>query len=390
MTFEPNQYEKKPVPKRLGIVPVRVRVSRSILTSLGVLLAIGLWVGSGVFSGDANTVEPAQAIKTRSADETPFRVIAREISARDTTSIVRLQGRTEADRIVTLASETSGTIVNLPTPKGRRVQKGQLICEIDAGARAAMLAEAKAKRDAARINYEASQRLFEKGHISKSQRATSKANFDATAAAVKMHQVELSRTRIKAPFDGILDQLPLKTGAFIAPGQPCGTLIDKDPLLVVAHVSESQITKVRAGAPASAVLATGEEVTGFVRYVAESPSLATRTFQIEVEVENKDFLLRDGVSADLEIESERMRASQIPRSALTLDDAGRLGVRVLEGEIVAFREVAILSDQTEYSTVTGLGETELVIIRGGDFTRAGQRVDAEIQTEASVKAAGAM
>ena len=184
--------------------------------------------------------------------------------------------------------------------------------------------------------------------------------------------------------------MPLKTGAFIAPGQPCGTLIDKDPLLVVAHVAESQITKVRTGAPASAVLATGEEVTGFVRYVAESPSLATRTFQIEVEVANKDFLLRDGVSADLEIESERVRASQIPRSALTLDDTGRLGVRVLEGEVVAFREVAILSDQTEYSTVTGLGETEVVIIRGGDFTRAGQRVDAEIQTEASVKAAGAL
>ena len=390
MTFDPNQHEKRPMLERLRIAPGRLQVSRSVLTSLGVLLVIGLWVGSGIFNGDANTVEPAQAIKTRSANETPFRVVAREISATDTIAFVRLQGRTEADRIVTLASETSGTIVNLPTRKGRRVQKGQLICEIDAGARGAMLAEAKAKREAARINYEASQRLFEKGHISKSQRATSKANYDAASAAVKMHQVELSRTRIKAPFDGILDQLPLKTGAFIAPGQPCGTLIDKDPLLVVAHVSESQITKVRAGAPASAVLATGEEVTGFVRYVAESPSLATRTFQIEVEVENKDFLLRDGVSADLEIESERMRASQIPRSALTLDDAGRLGVRVLEGEIVAFREVAILSDQTEYSTVTGLGETELVIIRGGDFTRAGQRVDAEIQTEASVKAAGAM
>jgi len=390
MTFDPNQHEKRPILERLRAAPARSQVSRSVLTSFAVLLAIGLWVGSGVFNGDANTVEPAQAIKTRSLEETPFRVIAREISASDTTAIVRLQGRTEADRIVTLASETSGTIISLPTPKGRRVQKGQLICEIDAGARAAMLAEAKAKRDAARINYEASQRLFEKGHISKSQRATSKANFDAAAAAVKMHQVELSRTRIKAPFDGILDQLPLKAGAFIAPGQPCGTLIDKDPLLVVAHVAESQITKIRNGAPARAVLATGEKVTGFVRYVAESPSHATRTFQIEVEVANRDFLLRDGVSADLEIESERVRASQIPRSALTLDDTGRLGVRVLEGEVVAFREVAILSDQTEYSTVTGLGETEVVIISGGDFTRAGQRVEAEIQTDTSVKAAGAM
>lgn len=390
MTFDPNQPENQPVLERLRTAPERLRVNRSVLTSLAVLLGIGLWVGSGAFNNDADTVQSAEAIKTRSVNETLFSVVAREISASDTIAIVRLQGRTEADRVVTLASETSGTIINLPTPKGRPVQKGQLICQIDAGARAAMLAEARAKRDAARINYEASQKLFEKGHISKSQRATSKANFDAAAAAVKKHQVELARTKIKAPFDGILDQLPLKIGAFIAPGQPCGTLIDKDPLLVVAHVAESQITKIRNGAPATAVLATGEKVTGFVRYVAESPSRATRTFQIEVEVENKDFLLRDGVSADLEIESERVRASQIPRSALILDDEGRLGVRVLEGEIVAFREVAILSDQTEYSTVTGLGETELVIIRGGDFTRAGQRVDADIETEASVQAAGAM
>ena len=390
MTFDPNQPENQPVLERLRTTPERLQVNRSVLTSLAVLLGIGLWVGSGAFNNDTDTVQSAEAIKTRSVNETLFSVVAREISASDTIAIVRLQGRTEADRVVTLASETSGTIINLPTPKGRPVQKGQLICQIDAGARAAMLAEARAKRDAARINYEASQKLFEKGHISKSQRATSKANFDAAAAAVKKHQVELARTKIKAPFDGILDQLPLKTGAFIAPGQPCGTLIDKDPLLVVAHVAESQITKIRNGAPATAVLATGEKVTGFVRYVAESPSRATRTFQIEVEVENKDFLLRDGVSADLEIESERVRASQIPRSALILDDEGRLGVRVLEGEIVAFREVVILSDQTEYSTVTGLGETELVIIRGGDFTRAGQRVDADIETEASVQAAGAM
>ena len=162
MTFDPNQQEKKTILERLRAAPARFQVSRSVLTSFAVLLAIGLWIGSGVFNGDANTVEPAQAIKTRSLEETPFRVIAREISASDTTAIVRLQGRTEADRIVTLASETSGTIVSLPTPKGRRVQKGQLICEIDAGARAAMLAEAKAKRDAARINYEASQRLLKK------------------------------------------------------------------------------------------------------------------------------------------------------------------------------------------------------------------------------------
>ena len=58
--------------------------------------------------------------------------------------------------------------------------------------------------------------------------------------------------------------------------------------------------------------------------------------------------------------------------------------------MVAFREVKILSDQLDSSTVAGLGETEMVIIRGGDFTRAGQSVDAEIETGPSVKAAGAL
>ncbi|CAI8382370.1 MAG: hypothetical protein CBD03_04445 [Rhizobiales bacterium TMED143] len=390
MAFDPNQHDKKPILERLRAAPFSFMPNRSILTSLGVLLGIGLWVLSGVIGNGADTIEPAQPIKARAADDKPFRVVVREIKAGETVAKVRLQGRTEADRIVTLASETSGTIVNLPTQKGRPVQKGQLICEIDAGARSALLAEAKARRDASQIQYEASQKLFEKGHISKSQRASAKANFDAAEASVKMHEVEFERTRIKAPFDGILDQLPVKTGAFIAPGQPCGTLIDKDPLLVVAHVAESQINKVQMGAPATAVLATGESVSGFVRYVAESPSLATRTFQIEVEVKNKDFLLRDGISADLEIESERTRASQIPRSALTLNDDGQLGVRVLEGDMVAFREVKILSDQLDSSTVAGLGETEMVIIRGGDFTRAGQSVDAEIETGPSVKAAGAL
>ena len=81
MTFDPNQQEKKPILERLRAAPARFQVSRSVLTSFAVLLAIGLWIASGVLNGDANTVEPAQAIKTRSADETPFRVIAREISA---------------------------------------------------------------------------------------------------------------------------------------------------------------------------------------------------------------------------------------------------------------------------------------------------------------------
>ena len=123
MTFDPNQHEKKPILERLRAAPARFQVSRSVLTSFAVLLAIGLWVGSGVFNGDANTVEPAQAIKTRSLEETPFRVIAREISASDTTAIVRLQGRPKRPDCDACLGNLRHHC-QLADPKGRRVQKG--------------------------------------------------------------------------------------------------------------------------------------------------------------------------------------------------------------------------------------------------------------------------
>ena len=108
--------------------------------------------------------------------------------------------------------------------------------------------------------------------------------YDAAIATVKAALVEYERTQIKAPFDGILDRQPVKIGQFMGVGQPCGTIIDKDPLLVVGHIAENQITQIAVGAIGTATLATGEMVEGKIRYIAETPNMATRTFRVELEV----------------------------------------------------------------------------------------------------------
>jgi multidrug efflux system membrane fusion protein len=353
------------------------KINKSVLTSLLVLLAMVSWLLSGVLSENGQDRGAATPIAEQTQAKNLFTVVVQPLEAKPYLNTVTIQARSEADKIVTLAAETNGVISSLPVKKGSAVQKGQNICAIDVGARAAQLEEANAMRAMRRIEFDAARRLHEKGHVSKSQLAAAQAAYDSSDAAVTARQVALDYTQIKAPFDGILDKLPLKEGDFISIGQPCGTVIDKDPLLIVGHIAENQIKMIRVGATGKAKLATGENVTGVIRYIAETPNMATRTFRVELEVSNKDLSLRDGVSAELKLETGDVLATRIPQGILTLNDDGKLGVRVIDQGRVAFRPVTIISDNMNGVLITGLRARENVIVAGGEFTRDGRQVDFE-------------
>ena len=380
MSFDPDAHKTQDIlqtesPKRRRF---RLPVNRSILTAIFAFTALIFWLMSGVMSDNAAPVEPAKALIENAASTSRFKVVVETLSAETHTNNIRLQARTEADKVVTVAAETNGVIAELPVEKGAFVQKGQVICAIDVGARKAQLDQARANRDARKIEFNAAKQLLAKGHTSKSQLAASRAAYDAAIAGVQAALVEYNRANITAPFDGILDKQPVKIGKFLSVGQPCGTVIDKDPLLVVAHVAENQVSSISVGSRGMASLATGETVTGMVRYIAETPNAATRTFRLELEVANKDLLLRDGISAELNLEAGDVLATRIPQSVLTLGDNGKLGVRVVDNGRVAFRQVTVIADDRNGALVTGLSAVEKVIVQGGEYTRDGREVDFEM------------
>ena len=368
--FFPDDHDIQDIienPRSRRSKPARVRRStsaRSIFVAVLVSIGIGVWVASGFVANDTDTVKKALPINEIKRTQTPFGVTTRVVTAQNITREIFLQGRTEADKLVTLAAETNGTIAQLPTQKGAIVQKGQVICKIKTGARQAHLEEARALRDVRKIEYNAARNLIKRGHVSKSQLAASRAAYDGAIAAVKMRAIELQNTKIRAPFDGVLDKQPVKIGDFISVGHPCGTIIDKDPLLVVAYIAENKINALAVSTPGRATLATGETVKGKLRYIAESPDPTTRTFRIELEVPNKDLQLRDGITAKIYLQAGDVRGTRIPQSALVLNDDGALGVRVVEtGNIVRFRPVEIVSEDVNAAYVVGLKQKERLIIR---------------------------
>jgi len=186
--------------------------------------------------------------------------------------------------------------------------------------------------------------------------------------------VELNRTEVKSPFSGYIESI-VKPGNFIERGQVCATIIQLDPIIFVAEVPEISIAKVKVGQNVDINLITGQKVSGILSFVSKSASSATKTFRVEVEIQNKDGLIRDGLTADLIIKTDKVKAHKISPSILILDDDGKLGVRITNSEnIVEFYEIEIVQDSPEGLRATGIPEGSNIIIQGQGFVEEGQLV----------------
>ncbi|HAD25874.1 MAG TPA: efflux RND transporter periplasmic adaptor subunit [Alphaproteobacteria bacterium] len=363
-------------------------MKRTYLSALAVAGLIGLWLLSGQFGDDApaqggspatTTIAiPSARENTGPSNRVPVRV--RDFTARAHATVSIVRGRTQAYRTVALRSQTSGYVEKLPYSKGSRVSGGETVCELDIDARAASLNEARALLRSRQLEYDAAMELAEKGHRSETQTAAARANLDAARAMVKRAENEISYTKITAPFEGVIEELPVEIGDYIGKGTVCAHLVDDDPMLVVGHVSEREVGKFAVGDRGTARLITGETVEGTIRFVAKSASQETRTFRLELEIPNSDYRLRDGITAEIAVHADPVMAHFISPALLTLNDAGEIGIRVVDADrTVRFIPVKIIADTQDGVWITGPPEKARIITVGHEYVIDGLPV--EISTE---------
>ena len=352
----------------------------------------------------------------------PIKVKAIKSFAREVDSAVVLRGQTKAARQVEVRAETSGQVISDPLRKGTFVTEGQTLCQLDAGIRdsslsdavarlaeaearvpetQARLHEAESRLEEARINFNAAKKLAEDGYATETRVAATEAavssaeagvasamaGFKATRsgiqsaeAAVAAAEKEIERLTLKTPFEGVLESDTAELGSLLQPGALCATVIQLDPIKVVGFVSETEMYRVKLGAPARAKLLAGQNVEGRVTFVSRSADSMTRTFRVDIEVDNKDLRISDGQTAAILIGAEGQVAHLIPQSALTLNDAGDLGVRLVdENSRAKFAPVTILRDTAEGLLLTGLAEKADIIVVGQEYVVDGVAVDAAYQ-----------
>ena len=413
-------------------------MKRSIFIALFILVSVVGWIGSGQFSNnvvaqDENTeIFPdtenfsSQNNDNNENEEFIFSVETKIFNSSLIDQSIELQGQTIHNKKIDVKSETSGKIKNIKFVRGNKVSSNSEMIKISLEDRNEKLLSAK--KDLERlskelilneknrdnllrqnierielydIEYASAKQLIDKGLSSKSKlslasfnlanakadREDIKIKFESTLAnleaqisnvksVLKNIKLDIEKTIIKAPFDGIISEKMVEETEFISIGTPLFTIIDLDPIKIEGYLSEFDVNKVSVGTKALIEDSNGIKKNGIISFISPSAEISTRTFEITIEADNKDLSYKSGITTKIIIKGSELRAHKIPPSILTLLDDGTVGVKAVNNEnIVIFYPTKTIKDTIDGMWVSGLPEKVKLIVSGQEYISIGETIN---------------
>ena len=380
-----------------------MRIRFHTVAAIVVLVAAGAWVATGKYTFVGSDIGAHAEAATAPATEPPaaeppaadspaapatepapvLQTVAYTIAAPvPYERTIRLAGQTQADKQVVLVARAAGAVSELPVAEGDSLEAGALVMAVEGPEKLAAVESARAQLTTASNQAEANQKLRARGAMSELQYEASVAAREAARSGLEAAQAQVDQLKVHTPFAGLIDEVFVETGSWVTPGTQVASLLALDPIVVVGEVGERDLQSVARGTLARVTFGDGTTSEGTVRYIRREASAQTRTFPIEVAIANPD--------AAIQLAIETGPVVFLPRSAITLDAAGNLGVRVLgEGDTVSFLKVAIIDDTPDGMVLAGIEAGTRIIVSGQDMVTDGQEVIAVAAEDATVAGMGA-
>ena len=352
---------------------------KTYLTASVIAIVLVVWLYSGDHSTqvvEGSIAEQNRANERVDNDAAPTRVRVAVIQASEQPRLIKVRGKTTNKRTVSVRSELNGTVTERPVDRGSQVEAGDLLCKLSTEDRVVSLRESMAALQQAKIEYQGAQRLQQKGFNSESAIAAATARLATAEANVNRRKLDINKLEVRAPFAGFVDNVHQEIGDYVTPGAECATIVDLDPMLLTGQVSERDVVSLEVGQEAVGTLTNGRQVSGPITFIGQQSEASTRTYPIEIELDNADLSLRSGMTSEIGIPVEYLLAQRISPALFSLDDEGRIGVRTIDADNkVNFHLVDVLSDSSDGVWVTGLPNRATVIVVGQELVTAGERVD---------------
>lgn len=348
------------------------------LAAVAVLIGVAAWVATGEFSsvGSAQNEAPPTPAEAAAQVKVPLRTVAVVTPPRVMHErAIRISGRTEAEKRVTLATRVMGVIDKLPVKQGERVERGELVMQLNAEDKEAAVRMAESVVEQRQAEADAAERLVGGGNAPRLQADQARAALATARAQLESAKAELAQYSLYAPYNGVIDRLPVQRGSAILAGAEVATLINLDPLLAIGEVSERDLRYLRLGGPADIQLVDGTTVKGTLSYISRDASSATRTFRIEVSIPNEDKSLPAGMTAEITLRAQPTDSVMLPRSVVTLSSSGDLGIRAVDKDNkVVFFPIDLVDDTPTGLVLGGIPSDARVIVAGQDLVSDGDEV----------------
>lgn len=365
------------------------RVPLHRILALVVFVAAALWVATGHFASVGSETPEQGAQAPAPVAEAPKRTVAVvRAEVVDYARLIRVSGVTEADKLAVLAARSNGLVEELTAQPGDTVERGAVVMLLEGEDVRAAVKTAQDQLAQAAEQLAVGEALFAKGSLPETQLTARRAAKSAAEGALSQAQAAADRLSLIAPFSGTVDAVDVEEGEWVQQGTAIATLISLDPIIVKAEVAERDVAHVSVGAKAQVRLVSGVELEGTVKHLARKASDKTRTFALEVDLPNPDGAIPSGMTAEVRLTAATQPALTVPRSVLTLNEAGQVGLRVVgEGDIAAFLPVELIDDTEGGFVVAGVPQGARVIVAGQDLVRDGDAVLVQEMTRAEAEAA---
>ena len=231
-------------------------------------------------------------------------------------------GTLEAEEAATIVSEIGGIVVSVPFQEGGRIDRGGLIARLDDS-------EVRAELDRANAVKEQSQATFKRIKTVVEQGAGSPQDLDDAAAALKVAeanaayaQARFDKTRITAPFSGMVGARRVSPGTYVQPGTPITELAQVQELRVKFTAPERYLSMLKRGSEVtvSTTAFPGYELKGKIEVIEPLVDEGTRSVGIMARVANPEGKFRPGMSANVAaVLDERAEALTVPSEAVVID-----------------------------------------------------------------------
>jgi len=301
---------------------------------------------------------------------------------------VRGVGMLQAYQEVEISSEISGKIKKIHCEIGDKVSQNEVLAEIDDEFREislqkkrALLRKAEASKAKAQKDSKKSKNLLKEGVISDSDsdgtildQQLANAELSLARSEVKAAEKELRDTRIKAPFNGKIALKNVTLGKLVTPGQSIFTLVDIHKIKIVVHVSELDIAKIATKNKAEIVLDSlgGDTFQGHVATIGLKAADSTRTFPVEILVDNPDEKLLPGMVSSVSILTEKpKKLILIPQNAIHTLNNMKV-VYIMKDNKATQQPIQTSSSVNDQVIVEkGLTEGDMLIVSETDSKNAG-------------------
>jgi len=246
-----------------------------------------------------------------------------------------VQGSVTTKDLLVVTPEYSGILTNVYVKEGQKVSRGQALAKIDDGGLGQQLAQLEIQTELAKTTYERQKRLWDQKIGSEIQYLQAKSNYEAQTRAVNQLQQQVAKTIVRAPFSGTIDDVISEQGSVVAAGQtPLLRIVNLSNMYIETEVPERYINDITIGKTVTAEFPVlGKTIETQVRQSGDFINPANRTFKVEVDIPNKDHLVKPNLTAKLKINDyTNEKAILIPQSIISENALGEQYVYVVDSK----------------------------------------------------------